>query len=119
MRNDDREAIGAAANALAETLRESALYREYRKSRICLEEKPELARRLLEYKQKQAAFEMKRLLGQTVSFDEEKYISHLYAELSLNAEASTFFAREDAFLEVYRQVLDMLGGACEIDTFGT
>jgi cell fate (sporulation/competence/biofilm development) regulator YlbF (YheA/YmcA/DUF963 family) len=109
--------ILAAAKALAETLRNGTLYKDYRKNRIRVAENPELSARMLDFKKKQAAFEMKRLQNQPVTFDDEKFISHLYAEMTQNETARKFLASEEAFLEAYRQVMEMLGEACEIDVF--
>ena len=103
------------AKALADALRGSDVYNAYRRERIRVAENPALADNMLTFKKKQAAFELKRLQNQPVTFDEEKHISHLYAELSQNETAKRYLDRESAFLNVYRQVTDMLNDACEID----
>ena len=74
---DGSETILTTARQLAESLSTSDIYRNYRRSRIRLEGKPVLARKLLAFKKKQAAFETKRLHNQPVTFEEEKMISHL------------------------------------------
>lgn len=113
----EADAILLAAQTLADTIKNSELYRSYRRSRIRVEGKPDLADRLHHYKKTQAAYEFKRLQNQPVTFDEEKYLSHLHAELSLNEDTGRFLAQEDQLLEAYRQILDILNEACEIDMF--
>lgn len=105
------------AQALAETVKNSGLYRQYRRSRIRLEAKPDLADRLHQYKKKQHTYEYKLLQNQPASFDEEKLLSHLLAELTLNEDACEFLNSEKRLLDVYGQIMDIIHDACEIDLF--
>lgn len=109
--------ILTAARHLADMLKDSAIYRDYRRSLLRLEEKPELAYRLRQYKKAQAAYEYKRLHEPSIPFEEEKNISHLYASLMLNEDANRFLACEDAWLSLYSRLFDLLNDACEIELF--
>ncbi|MDR1664014.1 MAG: YlbF family regulator [Clostridiales bacterium] len=109
--------ITGAAQKLADALRESGLYKDYRKSKIRVTESPEISGRLLAFKKKQSLVETKRLQGQPVAFEEEKELSHLYAELSQSETARDFLLNEEAFLDAYRRMADILTAACEIDLY--
>ena len=111
--------IISAAQALANALRSSKLYADYRRGRLRLAEHPELSSRILDFKKKQTAFEMKRMQNQSVTFEEEKYISHLYSELMQNEYAKNFLDAEDAFLTDYGRAMEIIASACEIDVIST
>ena len=110
---NDTAKILSAARKFTETLRESELYQAYRKSRIQLERYPEIAAQLKEFKQTEAALSSRNEL----SFDEERHISHLYAELTRHPAAAAFLEREQALLDTYGEMMDVIDGAWEIDLF--
>ena len=107
--------ILAAAQTLADAISGSGEYADYRKSRIRVMENPDVAEKLFDFKKKQAAVELRRLQNQIITFDEEKQLSHQYAELSLNETAGRFLECEDVFLGLYNRALELINGACEID----
>jgi len=108
--------LTADINHLAERFSQSAPYRDFQHYKKLLEEDPVLLTRVKEYKKAQTEFEYKRLRGESmVNFDEEKHVSNLYTELSLNKVAGAFLAAENALLELYRQAFDTLCDACDLD----
>ena len=109
--------IISSVQALAEALHDSSLYAAYRGDLTRIKDNPALFERVLDFKKKQAALEVKRLQHETVTFDEEKYIAHLYAELLQYEVAKSFLFSEKAFLEVYHQAMDILENAIEIDVW--
>ena len=112
------EIISAAEN-LADAFKRSDLYRTYRRSRLRVEEQPDLAYRLRAYKHAQNAYELKRLRDNSPpSFEEEKRISHLRAELYLNRDARAFLDCEETLLALYRKAAELLENACEIEVYG-
>jgi len=110
---NDAAKILSAARKLADTLRESELYQAYRKSRIQLERYPDVAAQLKEFKQAGAAHASRR----TLSFDEERHISHLYAELTRHPAAAAFLEREQVLLDTYGKMIDVIDEAWEMDLF--
>jgi len=106
----------AEINHLAERFNQSALYHDFQHSKKLLEEDPVLLARVKEYKKVQTEFEYKRLHGDSMTnFDEEKYVSSLYTELSLCKVAGAFLVAENALLELYRQAFDTLCEACDLE----
>jgi cell fate (sporulation/competence/biofilm development) regulator YlbF (YheA/YmcA/DUF963 family) len=106
MNEEDR--ITKAARALADELRASGLISDYKRAAAALDADPALCLRVDEYQRRQAAFERKRRQG-GVSFDEEKVISHLYSELSLDETAAEFLRCELRLLRFYKQIADEIG----------
>jgi cell fate (sporulation/competence/biofilm development) regulator YlbF (YheA/YmcA/DUF963 family) len=111
--NNDTDKIWAAANTLAETLKDSQLYKDYRKSRIQLEQYPNVAAKVRQFKQLQAEYEAKSDL----SFDEEKTISYSYAELMRHSAAAAFLEREQTLLHTYGRLIELIDQAWDIDLF--
>jgi cell fate (sporulation/competence/biofilm development) regulator YlbF (YheA/YmcA/DUF963 family) len=109
--NDSKEIL-EAVRELSETLKNSRLYQSYRRSRVQLERHPDVIMRLRLFKQIHADNESK-----PYNFEEEKAASHWYAELTRSAAAAAFLEREQALLDVYRQMLDTIDGAWDIDIF--
>jgi cell fate (sporulation/competence/biofilm development) regulator YlbF (YheA/YmcA/DUF963 family) len=110
-----QEEILTAARNLAETVKNSGIYREYRASLLKVYEQPALALRLQMFKQLQAEAEITP--GQPIPFEKEKDISHRYTELVNNPDASLFLSSEERMLQIYSEILRIIDGACEIELF--
>jgi cell fate (sporulation/competence/biofilm development) regulator YlbF (YheA/YmcA/DUF963 family) len=111
-------AILETTRQLADTLKKSGLYRDYLSSRIRAESQPELVQSLRAFKKAQAEYENKRLSAkEPYSFDEERTVIHMYTELMLNEDARVFLKNEGALLNLWNQLAEILGGACEIELF--
>ena len=103
------------AKALASQFKDSKLYMDYQHHKNSLQNNPLLLERVMAYKENQFAIEAKRLQEGHIGFDEEKRVAHQYTELSLDPVAGAFLACEYELLEVYKQVLDIICEACEMD----
>ena len=104
-----------AAQALSDALKNSEIYKNYRKSHIGILANPEVSRRIHDFKKKQTAYELKRLQNIPNSFEDERHISHLYSELVLDEAAKNFINCEDEFLTTYHKVMEILNEACNIE----
>jgi cell fate (sporulation/competence/biofilm development) regulator YlbF (YheA/YmcA/DUF963 family) len=102
-----------AARQFADALKESELYQAYRKSRVQLERYPDIVEKLKRFKQIHSKSEAEAEL----SFDQEKNVSHRYAELTRHPAAAAFLERERVLLETYKNMIDLLDDAWEIDLF--
>jgi cell fate (sporulation/competence/biofilm development) regulator YlbF (YheA/YmcA/DUF963 family) len=112
-----RDRILNAARNLAEAIKQSDIYRDYRSSLLKVHEQPALDLKLRMFKQLQAEAEAGLQPGQPVPFETEKDISHRYTELVNNSDASLFLFSECELLKIYTEVLDIIDDACEIELF--
>jgi cell fate (sporulation/competence/biofilm development) regulator YlbF (YheA/YmcA/DUF963 family) len=112
-----RDDILNAARNLAEVIKQSGIYRDYRASLLKVHEQPALDLKLRMFKQLQAEAEAGLQPGQPVPFETEKDISHRYTELVNNTDASMFLSSECELLKTYTDVLDIIDAACEIELF--
>lgn len=109
------EMILAGARAMAEDFKNSFLYRDYLLNKKALKNDPLLYERVVAYKGIQSELEGKRLKSGSVGFEEEKRVAREFSELSLDPVAGAFLACEYELLELYREVLDTICEACEIE----
>jgi hypothetical protein len=107
---NDSKQILEALERFADVIRNSRLHQSYHKSRVQLERQPETSAKLRAFKQREA-------LSQNPGFDEEKALSHHYAELTQNAAAAAFLEREKVLLETYVQIIELLDTTWDMDTF--
>lgn len=103
------------ARALAGKLQSSELYRSYCLSKNDLLKDPLLLERVKAYKSIQWELEIKRLKEGGVGFEEEKRVSREYIELSLNPVAKTYLDCEHELLALYRETMDIICEACDLD----
>ncbi len=113
----DRDGILNAARKLAETLKESVIYNEYHAALLKVRGQPQLFSKLKEFKQTRAEIESKSAPGSPISIEDEKIISHRYAELANDPGAAEFLTGEKAMLEAYVNVLDIIDEALDIELF--
>jgi cell fate (sporulation/competence/biofilm development) regulator YlbF (YheA/YmcA/DUF963 family) len=111
------EEILSAARNLAEAIKQSKIYRDYRASLLKVHEQPALDLKLRMFKQLQAEAEANLQPGQPIPFETEKDISHRYTELVNNSDASVFLYSECELLKIYTEVLDIIDDACELELF--
>ena len=108
-------ALLEGSRELAGRFKDSELYQNYCRHKKNLESDPPLLAQIEAYKKSQFELETKRLREGSVSFDEEKRVAHQYTQLSLSPVAGAFLTCEHELLELYRQALDTLCEACEIE----
>ena len=112
-------AILKDAQALAQCFQNSGLYRDYCYHKKALENDPLTFAQVKAFKDSQLKLESKRLREGSVAFDEEKRLSHQYTDLSLHPIAGAFLACEYELLELYRQALDIICEACDVECGST
>jgi cell fate (sporulation/competence/biofilm development) regulator YlbF (YheA/YmcA/DUF963 family) len=110
----ETEELINAANKLAEGFSKSKIYSDYMLYKEQIKNNPELFANLMEFKHIQQALEYKRSHS-GISFEEERHLSRLYSELTLNEQAAGFLACESALLNLYKQTVDTIHAAFELD----
>jgi len=113
--NNENASLMEDAQKLAKRFKDSALYRDYLQYKNAIAADPDLLSKVQAYKKSSLELETKRLRDGTVAFDEEKRMSYKYTELSLHPEARAFLDCEYELLLLYRQSLDIICEACQID----
>jgi hypothetical protein len=68
----------------------------------------------MDFKHTRQALEYKRL-SSGISFEEERHLSRLYSELMLSEQAAGFLTCEAALLGLYKQTVDTIHAAFELD----
>jgi cell fate (sporulation/competence/biofilm development) regulator YlbF (YheA/YmcA/DUF963 family) len=112
-----RDEILNAARSLADAIKQSGIYLEYRASLLKVHEQPALDLKLRIFKQLQAEAEAGLQPGQPVPFETEKDISHRYTELVNNSDAALFLSSECEMLNIYTEIMEIIDGSCEIELF--
>jgi hypothetical protein len=108
------DGLMARVRGLADAFAKSSLYADYLVYKADIERDPILSLRVSVFKEAQAEYE--RMLAEgTVAFDDEKRISHMYAELMLDGSAGPYLECETKLLDLYRNTLDTLAAACMLD----
>ncbi len=113
----DRDEIITAARKLAETFKDSVIYNDYQAALLTVRGRPQLFSKLKEFKQTQVEIESKYTSDNPIPFEEEKVISHRYAQLINDPDAAAFLSNEKAMLEAYVNALDIIDEVLDIELF--
>jgi cell fate (sporulation/competence/biofilm development) regulator YlbF (YheA/YmcA/DUF963 family) len=109
--NDTAE-IMTAAKGVSALIRESRAYREYAAAKDALNNEPNLAERIAEFRRLDAEYR-KGVDNGFYHFDAEKRVSKIYWDLMLNQTAADYIRREREVTELITkaagEVLDVFG----------
>ncbi len=109
------ERIFELTNNLANALEECECFKNYTNSKIKISSNTDLCRRIKEFKGAHLNFQAKLLQNIQTSFDEERHVSKLYADLLLNDDARLFLESEKIMLEIIAKVYSTINNSCKID----
>lgn len=104
------------ASELSAAITSSDVYKSYIDRKALIDANPDLRARIQIFKRAQFDYQSKTLQSLQPSFDEEKYVSKLYADLTLNEDARLFLESEKEILQTLRDVHETIQ-SCNIDTF--
>lgn len=105
------------ANELSDMIASSAAYTTYLDCKSMIGTNAELLTKIQIFKRTQIEYQSKLMQNIQPSFEEEKYVSKLYADLMLIEPANKFLKSENDLMKILRSVYETIGNSCDIDTF--
>lgn len=102
------ERILQQASALADELDKSQKLTLLKEISQRIDENPSLKNKITEFKKMSVALETKRLQGQEISFDEEKLIGLMYAEINFNEYGHRYLEIEDDLYDILNKVYEII-----------
>jgi len=102
------------ADKILNCIKESKVYNDYLDAKNNVEDDTEIMEKIKFYKIKDLEFQNKIIQNQTVSFDEEKYMSELYFNLMLNPKSKRFIESEKNMINLMGSIYERLSD-CKIE----
>jgi len=109
--NMEQNDVLHCAEALAEAFSNSPEYAAYLAAKGAAQSDAGLAKRIADYKKAHFEYQLRVVAGETPTLDEERVMSNMYSDLTLNGAAREFLEREQAVYDMINGINGILGGA--------
>ena len=102
------------AEELADNFTGSETYAEYKRVKEKIENDPDLAKKIDAFYSASEAYELRRLNGEEIHFDEERVLSNQYTDIWLDENGNAYMAAKNKLTKTLGRVFEIIGTKCEI-----
>ncbi len=111
------DAVLQTAKDLSQKLQHDETYLNYINAKNILKQNKELYDKVKEFKNNQLNDRLTDLTEEYPSFDREKYLSRLYADLSLIDVSRKYLESEQKFLNKFSEIMNLISQDLDIDLY--